>query len=88
MCLTVPGRILRIEAADPEIRSAEVDFGGAHRQVSLLYTPDATVGSYVIVHAGFATEVLPEDEAREALEYVRQLSAGEAARPLATTDHT
>jgi hydrogenase maturation factor len=33
------------------------------------------VGSYVIVHAGFATGVLPEREALEAIEYTRQLNA-------------
>lgn len=74
MCLTVPGKVLSIDAADGEVRLARVDFGGTVRAVNLLYAPEATVGSYVIVHAGFATAVIPESEALEALEYVRQWS--------------
>lgn len=78
MCLTVPGRILRVDASDPASRMADVDFGAAVKPVSLLYTPEAGVGSFVIVHAGFATEVIPESEALEAIEYARQLSEAAA----------
>ncbi len=74
MCLTVPGKILSIDTSDPEFRLASVDFGGAVKPVNLVYTPDAEIGSYVIVHAGFATNVIPEWEALEALEYARELS--------------
>lgn len=75
MCLAIPGRIVRIDAADPELRVAEVDFGGTVRTVQLLYTPDAVVGSFVIVHAGFATDVIPEADALEAIAYARELDA-------------
>ncbi len=72
MCLAIPGQILSIDLSDPESPLARVDFGLAVKQVSLLYTPEAGVGSFVVVHAGFATRILPESEAREALEYARQ----------------
>ncbi len=72
MCLTVPGRIVSVEEADG--RPARVDFGVAVRSASLLYTPEARVGDYVIVQAGFATRVLSAAEAEEALEYHRALA--------------
>jgi hydrogenase expression/formation protein HypC len=45
-----------------------VDFGGITRGVSLAYVPDAEIGDYVIVHAGFAISQLDESEAQETLE--------------------
>lgn len=44
-----------------------VDFGGATRSVCLAYTPEAVVGDYVIVHAGFAITLLDEAAAVESL---------------------
>ncbi len=67
MCLTVPGRIVRIEADDGGFRMAQVDFGMALRPANLIFTPEARVGDFVIVQAGFATRRLDEEEAREAL---------------------
>jgi hydrogenase expression/formation protein HypC len=88
MCLTIPGRIVAIEGSEPSTRRAQVDFGEVERTASLIYTPDAVVGDFVIVQAGFATRRLGEAEAREALEYHRQLdelsrSNGPAARETA-----
>jgi hydrogenase expression/formation protein HypC len=74
MCLTVPGKVVALEGTDPAARQARVDFGGTVRSVSLLYAPEAEIGSYVIVHAGFATAVIPEAEALEALGYARELA--------------
>jgi hydrogenase expression/formation protein HypC len=79
MCLAIPGRILRIVGVDASDRSAEIDYGIALRTASLVYTPEARVGDFVIVHAGFATRIVPEAEAREALEYARQADEAIAA---------
>ena len=78
MCLTTPGQVIRIDDSAPEARTAEVDFGVAKRTVNLAFTPEAQVGDYVIVHAGFATRTLAADEAREALALVRELAASAA----------
>jgi len=61
------------------MRLAHVDFDGPVKIVNLAFTPEARIGDFVITHAGFATQVLPESEAREAMEYVRRLRAGPAA---------
>ena len=52
MCLGVPGEVLSI--ASDELRMGRISFGGVVKEVSLVYVPEAAVGDYVIVHAGFA----------------------------------
>jgi len=52
---------------------ARVDFGGVTREACLAYLPEAAVGDYVLVHAGFAITMVDEAEARQTLEDLRQL---------------
>jgi hydrogenase expression/formation protein HypC len=85
MCLTVPGRIVSVTEETPQVRTARVDLGGTFRTANLMYTPEAQVGDFVIVQAGFATRTLSEAEAREALEYYHQLEELQRAQPVATT---
>jgi hydrogenase expression/formation protein HypC len=73
MCLAVPLRIVAI-AGD----LATVEMGGVMRQVSLVLTPEAQEGDYVLVHTGFAINVLDEAEARETLALLAELE--EASR--------
>jgi hydrogenase expression/formation protein HypC len=70
MCLGIPGRIVEITASDAEalMRMGKVDFGGIAREVCLAYVPEAGVGDFVIVHAGFAITQLEEADARETIE--------------------
>jgi len=67
MCLAVPAKILEISG-----KIAKVDFGGLTKEgdVSLV---DARVGQYVIIHAGFAIQVLDEKDARETLEMFNEI---------------
>ena len=67
MCLGIPGRIAEIDTQGL-VRMGKVDFGGVAREVCLAYVPEAQVGNYVIVHAGFAISQLDETEARETIE--------------------
>lgn len=68
MCLAVP---LRVTAIDGDM--ATVEMGGVMRQVSLVLTPEAMIGDYVLVHTGFAINVLDEEEARETLALFAEL---------------
>jgi hydrogenase expression/formation protein HypC len=52
---------------------ALVDFGGASREVCLDYVPEAAVGEYCIVHAGFAISLLSEDEAEQTLSLLSEI---------------
>jgi hydrogenase expression/formation protein HypC len=69
MCLGIPGQIVEI---GPEglMRMGKVDFGGVVREVCLAYVPEAQLGDYVIVHAGFAISQLDEEEAQETLKLI------------------
>jgi hydrogenase expression/formation protein HypC len=61
MCLALPARILN-RADDDE---CWVALGDARMRVSLIMTPEAREGDWVLVHAGFAIQPLPEAEALE-----------------------
>ncbi|NLX14953.1 MAG: HypC/HybG/HupF family hydrogenase formation chaperone [Phycisphaerales bacterium] len=74
MCLAVPGKILEIKQADnaPGVgATGMVDFQGSRMEVGLAFTPDARVGDWVLVHAGFALNVLDEAEALETWKYLQ-----------------
>ncbi|MGI6380530.1 MAG: HypC/HybG/HupF family hydrogenase formation chaperone [Anaerolineae bacterium] len=75
MCLAVPMRIESIEGTQ-----ALVDTGGLRREISLVLTPDAQVGDYVLIHTGFAISVLDEQEAQETLALFAELE--EASREM------
>jgi hydrogenase expression/formation protein HypC len=78
MCLAVPGKI--IEVYDTAgMRMCKIDFGGVIREACLQALPDAQVGDFTIVHAGFALSILSEEEARETLDALRELGEIEDA---------
>jgi hydrogenase expression/formation protein HypC len=58
---------------DPLTRMAKVSFGGAIREVSLAYVPEAGVGDYVVVHVGFAISKVDETEAARVYQYLREM---------------
>lgn len=55
------------------MRMGKIDFGGILKEASLAYVPEAQVGDYVIVHAGFAISRLDEEEAVKVFEYLREM---------------
>jgi hydrogenase expression/formation protein HypC len=62
MCLAIPAKIIGLDGA-----KAHVDFGqGVLRDVNVSLV-EAKVGEYVLVHAGYAIQVLEEKEALETL---------------------
>lgn len=72
MCLAVPGKIVDIYDS-AGMRMCKVDFGGVTREVCLQALPDAKIGDYTIVHAGFALNILSASEAKETLDTLREL---------------
>ncbi len=63
MCIAAPARILEIND-----NMATVDFGGVRQQVKLDLVNDVEIDRYVLVHSGYAIEVLTQEEAKESLE--------------------
>ena len=78
MCLAIPGRIVSLPETPAPDRMGRVDFGGIIKEASLAFTPEAQVGDYVIVHAGFAISQVDEDEAQATLAEFAALAALEA----------
>jgi len=70
MCLAIPVQIQSIDAD----RNAIVALGGVSRQISLIMTPEAQVGDYVLVHTGYAISVLSEEEAQASLEAFAEIA--------------
>lgn len=68
MCLAIPMKIASLN----EDRMATVDVLGVTRKISLDLTPQAQVGDYVLVHAGFAIEVVDEQYAQETLDLIKE----------------
>lgn len=78
MCLAIPGKIESLTGDDPLSRMGRVNFGGIIRETCLACLPEATVGDYVIVHAGFALSKVDEQEAQRIFDYLRQLETTDA----------
>jgi hydrogenase expression/formation protein HypC len=77
MCLAVPGKLLSAEEIGDN-RLGVVQLGESTRQVFLDFIPEAQVGDYVLVHAGFAISRLDEEEARETRELLERIGMLEA----------
>lgn len=69
MCLAIPVRIISINGTE-----AEVEIGGITRQTSLMLTPEAKVGDYVLLHAGYAINIIDRKEAEETLAIFAEMS--------------
>ena len=73
MCLGVPGKIIKIDNSSG-ILMAKVDFGGVTREACIEAIPDAKEGDYTIIHAGFALNILSEEEALDTLQLLGEIS--------------
>lgn len=69
MCLAIPMKIVEIDGV-----TAITEVDGVKRQARLDLLPEATVGDYVLVHAGLAIATVDEAAARETLELLRKLA--------------
>jgi hydrogenase expression/formation protein HypC len=70
MCLGIPGEVLTV--GDDELRTARISFGGVVKDVCLAYVPEAQVGDYVVVHAGFAISRLDREAAARVFSYLQE----------------
>jgi hydrogenase expression/formation protein HypC len=79
MCLAIPGQIQSITGDDELTRQGRVAFGGIIKLVNLAFAPEAVVGDYVLVHAGFAIAVVDAEAACETLALLAELEPEETA---------
>lgn len=76
MCLAIPGKIVEI---DKNKEHATVDYGEGTKRKANITLVNAKIGDYILVHAGFAIEVLNEKEAQETLDLFREMLSMEGA---------
>ena len=68
MCLAIPAQVKSIKENE-----AEVEIGGTSYKASILLTPEASVGDYVLLHTGYAISVIDQEEAEETLRILREM---------------
>ena len=70
MCLAIPALVKSVDGY-----TAEAEVGGVSRRISIWLTPDVQPGDYVLLHTGYAINVIDEDEAKETLKLLGELVA-------------
>ncbi|MFH1463150.1 MAG: HypC/HybG/HupF family hydrogenase formation chaperone [Pseudomonadota bacterium] len=83
MCLAVPGKVVSLEGS-----LGRVDFGGVERELCMDLLPGVGPGAWVLAHAGFAIQVLDEEEARATLALFQEWADFEAENVLGPTEIT
>ena len=68
MCIGIPAKVIEISGT-----SGKVDYEGVERETSFLMLPEAKVGDYVILHAGFAIKRLDAEDAKETLRIIQEM---------------
>ncbi len=71
MCLALPGKVMAIDGDE-----GDIDFGGVMKRTNLSLV-EANVGDWVIIHAGFAIEILDEEEAQKTIELWKEVLSSE-----------
>ena len=69
MCLAIPAQVKSIDG-----QQAVVEIGGVTRRASIQLTPEVKVGDYVLLHTGYAINIIDPVEAEETLKLLREIS--------------
>jgi hydrogenase expression/formation protein HypC len=69
MCLAIPALVKSIDGLQ-----ADVEVGGVGRRVSIWLTPEVKAGDYILLHTGYAINIIDEAEARETLKLLEQMA--------------
>ena len=70
MCLAIPAEVIEILEND----LAVIEAGGAKKRISVSLVDGVQVGDYVLVHAGFAIDIVDEQEAKKTMELLEELA--------------
>ncbi len=72
MCLGIPGRVVETYS-EHDLFMGKVDFGGVQKRVCLEHTANVQPGQFVIVHVGFALQIIDEEEARQVFAFLDRM---------------
>ena len=73
MCLAYPAKVVEIKDS-----LATVELDGVRRKASLMLLPETKLGDFVLVHAGFAMQIVDKQSVDEMLEAFDELDAARA----------
>lgn len=73
MCLGVPGQVIEITPNATGMLMGKANFGGIVKEICLAYVPEAKLGDYIIVHAGFALNIIDEAQAQEIFATLKEM---------------
>ena len=68
MCLSIPAKILSIDGD-----KALVSLGGAEYNAALNLVEDVKVGDYILLHSGFAIQIIDEEDAMETMRLLSEV---------------
>ena len=71
MCLSIPAEVISIKGDE-----AEVSVNGNRLKTSLMVLKNVKVGDFILIHSGFAIEIIDREEAEQTLEIVRLMKEG------------
>lgn len=69
MCLSVPAQVISIDG-----ETAKVSVGGTILDANLSLVEDIKIGDYILLHTGFALQIIDEKEAQETLKVFEEFS--------------
>jgi hydrogenase expression/formation protein HypC len=70
VCLAIPGKIIEL---DQKKQSATVDYGSGTTRKANVSLVQVKIGDYILVHAGFAIQILDKKEAQETLTLFKEM---------------
>ncbi|MCF7794119.1 MAG: HypC/HybG/HupF family hydrogenase formation chaperone [Candidatus Cloacimonetes bacterium] len=68
MCLAIPAQVVQKDG-----EKGYVNLGGARKEVMFTFTPEVEKGDWVLIHTGFALNVISEEDAEETLKLFDEL---------------
>lgn len=68
MCLAVIGKVISMNGDE-----GVIELSGVRREIMLSLVPEVKVGDYVMLHAGFAIQIIDEEDARESIRLLNEM---------------
>ena len=84
MCLATPCKV--VEFIDEDIAKVQVGDSDTYIQCAVMLLPERPgLGDYVLVHAGFAINIVEEDEARKTIDLLQEMTELTGVKPVGNT---
>jgi hydrogenase expression/formation protein HypC len=68
MCVAIPGRVVSLGVVTGISHPGRVVILGVERDVDMVMVPEVEIGDFVVLHSGYAIEIVPGERARQTIE--------------------